>query len=399
MKISRILLFKVYLQRFAKTFCKGLKGGNGRAAGTVFNTAHAWPFHLSHLMRPSAAPICYNADSKKEREADNMNNKYTEGNIHIEAAIRRRAKEQTRDSLIELLEACERRINEGASLLIPVEIASPMDDFIPADVKVGDIISPKEDIHMIMRKVSLHDGGVGMVAFTTEEEAKKGESSSMVSADMGEFLKSVLTMDDVEGVVINPWDDTFYMPKELISILLDNMKEQKQENHIFFEIGDITKLDCDCIVNAANESLLGGGGVDGAIHRAAGPELLKECRKLGGCKTGASKITKGYNLRAEYVIHTVGPRYTGSDEDPKLLASCYRSSLELAKAHGIHSIAFPAISTGVYGYPIKKAIPVALNTITKWLSENPDYGMAVIICCFDQKMYDRYQEYIKIVTE
>ncbi|MCM1244025.1 MAG: O-acetyl-ADP-ribose deacetylase [Roseburia sp.] len=168
-------------------------------------------------------------------------------------------------------------------------------------------------------------------------------------------------------------------------------EQEKGKNKIVVEAGDITKLDCDCIVNAANRSLLGGGGVDGAIHRAAGRGLLEECKTLNGCETGEAKITKGYNLKADYVIHTVGPIYSGSPSDEELLSACYRNSLELAKKNDIHSIAFPAISTGVYGYPLEEAVPIAFNTITKWLEGNADYGITVILSCFDKMTYDMYQ--------
>ena len=161
---------------------------------------------------------------------------------------------------------------------------------------------------------------------------------------------------------------------------------------IVLEIGDITRLTCDAIVNAANKTLLGGGGVDGAIHRAAGPDLLKECKTLGGCNTGEAKITKGYNLKSKYIIHTVGPIYSGLPEDKILLSNCYINSLNLAKQYDVHSIAFPAISTGVYAYPLNKALPIALNTIKKWLLENKDYDIKIILSCFDEKVYNAYKE-------
>lgn len=158
--------------------------------------------------------------------------------------------------------------------------------------------------------------------------------------------------------------------------------------------GDITKLDMDCIVNAANRSLLGGGGVDGAIHRAAGPGLLQECRTLHGCETGQAKITKGYNLKAAYVIHTVGPVYSGRPKDAELLADCYWNSLELARKHGVGSIAFPAISTGVYGYPKKAAAAIAVETVQQWMKEHEDYIIEVILCGFDRQTCELYEKFL-----
>ena len=169
------------------------------------------------------------------------------------------------------------------------------------------------------------------------------------------------------------------------------MISEKVKNQIQVVQGDITKLDCDCIVNAANRSLLGGGGVDGAIHRAAGPELLAECRTLHGCRTGEAKITKGYRLKAKYIIHTVGPIYSGTAEDAAQLADCYRNSLNLAKEHELHSIAFPAISTGVYGYPLEDTTEIAVKTVAQWLEAHADYAMQVIFCCFDARTERVYQ--------
>ncbi|WP_282608800.1 O-acetyl-ADP-ribose deacetylase [Pelagibius sp. Alg239-R121] len=159
-------------------------------------------------------------------------------------------------------------------------------------------------------------------------------------------------------------------------------------------LGDITKLEIDAIVNAANTSLLGGGGVDGAIHRAAGPDLVMECRMLNGCKTGDAKITRGYKLPASFVIHTVGPVWNGGDAgEPELLASCYRRSLELATENALNRIAFPAISTGIYRFPPDQAARIAVEKTVEFLSSDTSIQQ-VIFCCFDAASFARHEEAI-----
>jgi O-acetyl-ADP-ribose deacetylase len=156
-------------------------------------------------------------------------------------------------------------------------------------------------------------------------------------------------------------------------------------------VADITTLALDAIVNAANASLLGGGGVDGAIHRAAGPELLAECRTLGGCETGSAKMTRGYRLPAKYVIHAVGPvwRGGGSGED-ELLASCYRTALDLAAAHALTAVAFPAISTGIYRFPPDRAARIAVGTVAAELAATPRGPTRIVLCCFSPAAADHH---------
>lgn len=172
------------------------------------------------------------------------------------------------------------------------------------------------------------------------------------------------------------------MIKERLKLLKDN----------------ITNLSVDAIVNAANTSLLGGGGVDGAIHKAAGPKLLEECKTLGGCSPGQAKITKGYNLQAKFVVHTVGPIWRGGCKgEPRLLASCYFSSMKLAQAYNIKRIAFPAISCGIYGYPISQAATIAVKEVANYLELHSEIE-EVILVCFDDAVFAAYQQAFDLLT-
>lgn len=163
--------------------------------------------------------------------------------------------------------------------------------------------------------------------------------------------------------------------------------------------GDITRLAVDAVVNAANSSLLGGGGVDGAIHRAAGPELLEECRHLGGCKTGQAKITKGYRLPARHVIHTVGPVWRGgSHGEAELLASCYRKSLGLAVENGCRTLAFPAISCGIFGYPVEQAARIAVGETTRFLADEPSIEKVYFVC-FSRDVVEAYRQALRPAAE
>jgi O-acetyl-ADP-ribose deacetylase (regulator of RNase III) len=178
----------------------------------------------------------------------------------------------------------------------------------------------------------------------------------------------------------------------------DRMQVAVNESHLELVQGDITQQDTDAIVNAANSSLLGGGGVDGAIHRAAGPDLLAECRSLGGCPPGEARLTGGYRLPARYVIHGVGPIYSGTAQDAELLAGVHRHALELASENGITSLAFPAISTGAYGYPMQEAAPIALGTAIDYLRNHPEIQLVRFVL-FGQRAYRVYAAALQALLE
>lgn len=233
-------------------------------------------------------------------------------------------------------------------------------------------------------------GGYFIPIYTSEEHAEKGEK--FVTRSLKSLFDSLDWQKDCMGFILNPNDKKLILAKETIQFIL----MYKPRSHAVIIHGGVLDVKTDAVVNAANASLLGGGGVDGAIHAAAGPELRKECAALGGCETGEAKATKAYNIKtADCIFHTVGPIYQKNDKNQMmLLASCYTKCMELAKKHNCRSIAFPCISAGVYGYPIEESSVIALYTVSQWLDEHPDFIIDVYFCCYNDRELEAYSKFI-----
>ena len=318
------------------------------------------------------------------------------GSDEIEKKLEEFSADRTNEKIIRCFEAIRAAMHGGGSVLLPVQ---------PFTVPPKGNRQPARALRM--KLISTKDGKMWQVAYTSENMYKSGASKG--DPAMGATIRQALEQfmpgngaapkapENIAGIVLNPDKNPLFLERKMIETILkaEERAVRASRSGILVTRGDITKMKADCIVNAANCSLLGGGGVDGAIHRAAGPGLLEECRTLDGCHTGEAKITGAYNLPAKYVIHTVGPIYDGDEDDPKLLASCYTNSLDLARSKGAHSIIFPNISTGVYGYPKEEAARIAMDTVGKWFKANKDYVMHVVMCCFDQENFEIYQKIVK----
>lgn len=230
-----------------------------------------------------------------------------------------------------------------------------------------------------------------VMAFTSEEELELGEHMDVIRCRMSDLIQNMKGWTGCTGIAVNPYNLTF----NIYSELLDLMTEKPARSAFEIVRGSVLNMHVGAIVNAANSSLLGGGGVDGAIHRLAGPGLKEECRSIGGCRTGEAVITGSYDIDyVDAIIHTVGPVYSGKAEDRISLANCYLSSLEAASANGITSIAFPCISTGAYGFPIAEAAKVSIMALAEWFESHRDTVMNVYLCCYRD---EEFQSYIKVL--
>ncbi|MBR1918534.1 MAG: macro domain-containing protein [Spirochaetales bacterium] len=256
--------------------------------------------------------------------------------------------------------------------------------------KVGYTFKMDNPVHIKFRHLPTEESGKYFIPlFTSMEQVEKGGITSTINQPLSSLIKGLEKWPDCNGFVINPWDRQLMLSRQTLSEVLN----YRPKSRILLVRGSVVDMHVGAIVNAANESLLGGGGVDGAIHIAAGPELLKECRTLGGCRTGEAKITGSYNItHADHIIHTVGPIYSGKDSDDQALSDCYRNSLDLALANGCTSIAFPGISTGVYGFPLDRAAKVSLLTVVQWLDDHKDAVMNIYLCCFRDSELKAYRD-------
>ena len=283
-------------------------------------------------------------------------------------------------------------IANGMKILIPIEpSATDLNLYVPSKEE-NDLFKTENNTVNHLKSFTADNGKYMIPVFTSEEELNYGDYPDVIVDSMDRLVEAVRFWDGCNGIAVNPHNLAFNLYNELIKIIM----ERKAQSVFEVVRSGVATMHVGAIVNAANKTLLGGGGVNGAIHRLAGPMLKEECRLFGGCKTGNAVITGSYNINyVDAIIHTVGPVYSGRPKDRVSLANCYLSSLEAASENGISSIAFPCISTGVYGYPLDEAAKVSLMAIIEWFRQHEDKILNVYICCFTDEEYKAYMRVLK----
>lgn len=335
-----------------------------------------------------------------EKEPDSLENQDIEKTIHS------LEKDKTQENIEKLLWQLSSKLSDHGAFLIPVldseAMEDPSKDLFRLDKFSLDQTEPKKRGRMAMpRKVELIQGGEAYTAFTSREELDKGESTDYTVIPMKDYLELALLDEDCIGIVINPWDVSVLLDKRLIMMILKDQIHRVEKDEIVLMQGDIADADAEAIVNATNTALEETGGVSATVFEKAGPELKEVLQEIGGIETGKAVVTPGFGVRAKYIIHTAGPVWMDSDRETeeKQLASCYVEILDAARAHGIHSVAIPAISTGIFHYPAAEAAPVALFSISKWLSDHPDYPMKVILVAHDKDTFEIYCDLLDVHAE
>ena len=289
-----------------------------------------------------------------------------------------------------------KRMKNRCRLLAPVDIS---DEDLK---KYNDDNDEDLTFDVDMKLIEDEDEHTWIPLFTSEEAAAEGDEDDdekpvYLPFFIGDVLQQIEDSDEIDGAVIDPWTDGFPIPAELADEFSDDDDDDEDGEYVGINLvkGSIVDVECDAIVNSANNTLIpGAGGVDKDIHDAAGEGLAAECRTLHGCRTGEAKITDAYDLGCDYVIHTVGPIYSGKSQDDDELGDCYESCLYMAREHGLHSIAFPCISTGYFGFPKEEACDIAVQAVLGWLGDNDDYRIGITFCCKDGENYDIYQKYL-----
>lgn len=294
----------------------------------------------------------------------------------------------TKTSPEPMFNALRRGLENHMTLFLAVERPTALLEGINvAAMNEGDHVTVKKQFDIRIMSIRTTQGGYLVPLYTSEEQAKKSGAAYM-EKQVDELFEAMKGWRECNGIMINNEDERLLLTKNMINTIM----EYQPKSRVVFVRGSVLDMHVGAIVNAANNELSGGGGVDGAIHAAAGKELAKFCNTLGGCETGAAKLTDSYDIKtADFIIHTVGPKYSGTEEDEQLLTSCYQSSLELAAKAGCRSVAFPCISTGVYGYPLDKAARTAIVAVAGWFAAHPDTVMNVYFCCYREEELEAYK--------